>query len=68
MRKVIALILALALASPAIAYPVQAVWTGRAVMVQTVTYRWMWECEYMVYGRRIYLLFEGTCPSTTLVQ
>jgi hypothetical protein len=53
------------MASPAFA--ATAYWTGRQEMVQTVTYRTAWNCEYNYAGQVFWRVFEGSCPSSVEV-
>ncbi len=45
-----------------------AIWTGRSEMVQTVTYQWVWRCEYNYNGQRFWRLFQNSCPASIQVQ
>lgn len=45
-----------------------AYWTGRSEMVQTVTYRMAWRCEYNYNGRVFAQVFESSCPSSVNVE
>lgn len=45
-----------------------AYWTGRSEVVQTVTYRTAWKCEYNYNGKTIYQLFDTSCPSSITVE
>ena len=65
-RRASALIAALLVALPAFAG--SAFFTGRQEMVQTVTYRMAWNCQYNYNGRTFWMLFEGSCPSSVNVQ
>ena len=48
---------------------VLAVWTGRTERVQTVSFKWVWKCEYrLTSGQHVTLLFEQTCPATARVE
>jgi hypothetical protein len=59
-----AILLACGTASAATAF-----WTGRSEMVQTVTYRMAWKCEYQVYGNTFWVVIEGSlCPMTMEVK
>jgi hypothetical protein len=66
MRNVVAFVLVLVLAIPASA--ATAFWTGRQEQVQTVTYKWVWRCEYNYLGQKFWRLFESSCPSSVEVQ
>ena len=44
-----------------------AMWTGRSQQVQTVAYKWVWNCEYSYNGQRFWRMFEGSCPATIQV-
>lgn len=46
------------------AFAAMAIWTGKSKQVQTVTYQWMWECEYDLYGNKFTKLFKSSCPSS----
>ena len=59
MRSVL-LAFCLLVSLPALA--VQAQWTGVQRQVQTVTYQWVWECEYNLDGRKFTRLFRSNCP------
>jgi len=50
------------------AYAATAYWTGRSEQVQTVTYKWVWRCEYNYAGQTFWRLFETSCPSSVEVQ
>ena len=63
MRAVFALAIVLLSIAPAWA-AVLGTWTGRSNHVQTITYRWVWECEYDVGGKRVWILSERFCPAT----
>jgi hypothetical protein len=43
---------------------VRAMWTGRHEMVQTVTYRMAWNCQYMANGQTFWMVFDKFCPSS----
>jgi hypothetical protein len=45
-----------------------AYWTGRSERAQTVTYKWVWRCEYAYAGRNFWFLFETSCPSSVEIQ
>lgn len=45
-----------------------AYWTGKSEMVQTVTHRMAWRCEYNYNGRVFTELFESSCPSSVTVE
>lgn len=47
---------------------VQAVFTGQARQVSTVTSSVAWECQYDYAGQKFMLLFEGFCPFSTGVR
>lgn len=44
-----------------------AFFTGRQEMIQTVTYRTAWRCEYNYNGRFFYQIHEGMCPQSVQV-
>ena len=50
------------------AYAATAFWTGQSEQVQTVTYKWVWRCEYNYAGQTFWRLFETSCPSSIEVQ
>ena len=50
------------------AYAATAHWTGRQEHVQTVTYQWVWRCEYYYAGQTFWRLFETSCPSSVEVR
>lgn len=54
--------------TPNLALAATAYWTGRSEMVQTVTHRMAWRCEYNYNGRVFTELFERTCPSSVRVE
>jgi hypothetical protein len=58
---------ALLLASSS-ALAARAFWTGQQEQVQTVTYQWMWRCEYDYNGQIFYRLFRTSRPSYVQVQ
>jgi len=66
MRYTAALLVALFFSAPASANT--AFWTGKQEQVQTVTYKWVWRCEYNYNGQIFYRLFETSCPSSVRVQ
>ena len=45
-----------------------AMFTGRSEYVQTVTYKWVWKCEYSYLGRTFTRLFPTSCPATVEVE
>jgi len=45
-----------------------AFFTGRQEMVQTVTYKMVWRCQYNYNGQLFWRLFEGMCPHSVEVQ
>ena len=45
-----------------------AFWTGKSEMVQTVTYRMAWRCEYNYNGKIFTELFESNCPSSVTID
>lgn len=65
MKKLICAVL-LGVSLPAMA--AMAVWTGKQEMVQTVTGRMVWRCQYQYAGRYFYFLFENSCPSQVDVE
>lgn len=65
--KVLLILMALLVFSNS-SFSATAVWTGRSEMVQTVTYKWVWRCEYTYAGRNFWFLFESSCPSSVQVQ
>lgn len=70
MRKLTPMILTLllVLSSAVAAYaPATAYWTGRSYRTQTVTYVWVWNCEYNYNGRKFWRAFESNCPSSVEV-
>jgi len=50
------------------AFAATAVWTGRQVQVQTVTYQWAWSCEYMYAGQKFWQVYQGSCPNSINIQ
>ena len=64
--KLIVICSAMMASNPVIAG--SAYWTGRSEMVQTVTYRMAWKCEYNYNGKVFYELFESSCPSSVTVE
>lgn len=65
MRKSI-LLAALVFSTYAIA--ASAFFTGRQEMVQTVTFKMVWRCQYNYNGQLFWRLFESSCPSSVEVQ
>lgn len=63
--KIAALIAALLLSANAFAG--LAYFTGRQEMVQTVTYKMVWRCQYNHNGTVFWQLFEGMCPANVNV-
>lgn len=59
--------LLLALLAPPVS-AATAFWTGRQEQVQTVTYKWVWRCQYNYNGQTFWRLFETSCPSSVEVQ
>jgi len=53
---------------PSISYAALAIWTGRQEQVQTVTYKWVWRCEYRYNNQTFWRLFESNCPSSIEIQ
>jgi hypothetical protein len=45
-----------------------AFFTGKQEQVQTVTYKWVWRCQYNYNGQLFWRLFETSCPSSVKVQ
>lgn len=62
------LLLIAALLGSAQAHAATAIWTGRQEQVQTVTYQWVWRCEYMYAGQKFWKLFQSSCPSSVEVM
>lgn len=62
------IVLAAALLAALPAWAATAIWTGRQEMVQTVTFKMAWRCEYNYNGQMIYQIFETSCPSSIEVQ
>lgn len=58
------LLLAALLLTSINAHAATAFWTGRQEQVQTVTYQYMWRCEYSYLGQYYYALFSGMCASS----
>jgi hypothetical protein len=65
-KPVIALVVLLACSTQATA--ASAFFTGRQEQVQTVTYRWVWRCQYNYNGQLFWRLFETSCPYSVQVQ
>ena len=65
-KLIVATLMGLAISTPAFA--ATAFWTGKMEQVQTVTYRYVWRCEYNYNGQLFYRLFERSCPSTVEVS
>lgn len=65
--RITAALLALSYAGAAMSWAGVAMWTGRSQQVQTVTYRWVWNCEYRYNGQTFWRLFEGSCPASIQV-
>ena len=63
-----ALLASLAIFAASSAFAATAIWTGRSEQVQTVTYKWVWRCEYDYLGQKFWRLFESFCPATIEVQ
>ena len=63
-----AIVLAFGLMLGVGAFAASAFFTGRQEMVQTVTYKMVWRCQYNYNGQLFWRLFEGTCPSSVDVQ
>lgn len=66
MKSIIAILALTLLANSALA--ATAVWTGRQVQVQTVTYQWAWNCEYMYAGQKFWQVYPGSCPNSINIQ
>ncbi len=66
MKKLFFALALAALSSAALA--ATAMWTGRSEQVQTVTYKWVWRCEYDYLGTKFWRLFETSCPASVEVQ
>ena len=64
-KIILALIILLSVNS---AFALTAVWTGRQTQVQTITYRFMWNCEYTFGGQKFWVIFDGSCPSSVDVK
>lgn len=63
MKKLfLVVIIFISLSAPAFA--VTALWTGRSEKVQTVTYKWVWRCQYRYLNNYYWYLFEDFCPSS----
>ncbi len=45
-----------------------AIWTGRQEQVQTVTYQWVWRCEYNYLGKTFWKLYQSGCPASVEVM
>ena len=50
------------------AYAATAYFTGQMEMVQSVTGRMVWNCQYQYAGQYFWRAFSGTCPSSVQVQ
>jgi hypothetical protein len=50
------------------AFAATAYWTGKSEQVQTVTYKWVWRCEYRYLSQTFWRLSESTCPSSIEIQ
>lgn len=72
--RALLLVLVLSIAAPA--WAVQANWTGHQRKVQTVTFKWAFECEYAIgLDRHMVLIPEATvvknggwCPRTVELE
>jgi hypothetical protein len=49
-------------------YAAMAVWTGRMEQVTTVSGLVAWNCQYQVYGKFFWRIFENRCPNTIEVR
>jgi hypothetical protein len=70
-KLLVAAVISLSFAANSLATPsnfATAQWTGRSKMVQTVTYKWVWSCEYNYFGNKFWRLFETGCASSVEVQ
>lgn len=45
-----------------------AYWTGQQKQVQTVTYKWAWNCQYRYAGKAFWMVFVNSCPGSIQVQ
>lgn len=61
-----ALVMGVAMASTA--YAATANWTGKQVASQSVTGRFMWNCEYQYAGQMVWYAFPDYCRATVEVQ
>ena len=50
------------------AFAATAIWTGKSEQVQTVTYKWVWRCEYDYFGKKFYRLSEAFCASSIEIE
>ena len=66
MKRIGLLLVTLLVSSHAIA--ATAFFTGRQEMVQTVTYKMVWRCQYNYNGQLFWRLFEMSCPASVEVQ
>ena len=64
MMKILAAVLISVATVGAAEAAVRAAWTGRHEMVQTVTGRMAWNCEYMANGQRFWMVLDKYCPSS----
>lgn len=65
MKKLVVILAAVAAFN---AYAAMAFFTGRQEMVQTVTGRMVWKCQYNYNGQLFWRLFEGVCPASVDVM
>lgn len=68
MKRLKIIIAIVTLLSANTAFAITAVWTGNQVQVQTVTYKYVWKCEYMFAGQKFWKLSEGSCPNSIEVE
>lgn len=67
MKKYLAAALIAATCTAAVA--MQAMWTGAMEHVQTVSFKWVWKCQYNYQGRVFWVAVSGnSCPRTVEVE
>lgn len=68
MSKFSFLLFFITMAVSSVAHADMGTWTGRQIKVSGVNGHYGWKCEYMLYGRSIWVTTTGVCPSAMDVR
>jgi hypothetical protein len=68
MFKFSTLLFVIGMAVSSLAHADMGTWTGRQIQVSGVNGHYGWNCEYMLYGRAVWVTTTGVCPTAMDVR